>query len=99
MTPEPRLRVVRGRGRATTLVDSSPLRPERREQCQERERLLRVWTDCSNRLMTLQGEEFAAMRTGGSISASFAERIRVARAADVEACRAYHQHVIEHDCV
>jgi len=49
--------------------------------------------------MTLQGEEFAAMRKGGSVSASFAERIRVAKAADVEACRAYHQHVIKHECV
>ncbi len=68
-------------------------------RCLERERLLREWTDCSNRLMTLQGEEFAAMRKGGSVSASFAERIRVAKAADVEACRAYHQHVIKHECV
>jgi hypothetical protein len=59
-------------------------------QYQRRERLMREWTDCSNRLMTLQGEEFAAMRMGGSVSASCAERIRVAKAADVEACRAYH---------
>jgi hypothetical protein len=50
-------------------------------------------------LMTLQGEEFAAMRKGGSVSARFAERIRVAKAADTEACRAYHQHVNEHGCV
>jgi hypothetical protein len=64
-----------------------------------RERLLREWTDCSNRLMTLQGEEFAAMRKGGSVSASFAEKIRVAKAADTEACLAYHQHVIKHECV
>ena len=48
----------------------------------ERERLLREWTDCSNRLMRLQGEEFAAMRKGGSVSASFTEKIRVAKAAD-----------------
>jgi len=90
MTPELRLRVVRG---------SAPLRPDRREQCQQRERLLREWTECSNRLMTLQGEEFAAMRTGGSISASFVEKIRVAKAADIEACRTYHQHVNMHGCV
>ena len=68
-------------------------------RCPERERLLREWTDCSNRLMRLQSEEFAAMRTTSSVSASFAERIRVAKAADVEACRAYHQHVNEHGCV
>jgi hypothetical protein len=49
--------------------------------------------------MTLQGEEFAAMRKGGSVSASFAEKIRVAKAADTEACLAYHQHVIKHECV
>jgi hypothetical protein len=49
--------------------------------------------------MTLQGEEFAAMRTGGSISASFVEKIRIAKAADVEACRTYHQHVNKHGCV
>jgi hypothetical protein len=68
-------------------------------RCPEREHLLREWTDCSNRLMRLQSEEFAAMRTTSSVSASFAERIRVAKAADVEACRAYHQHVLEHECV
>jgi hypothetical protein len=68
-------------------------------RCQVRERLLREWTDCSNRLMRLQGEEFAAMRKGGSAPASFAEEIRVAKAADTEACRAYHRHVNEHGCV
>jgi hypothetical protein len=67
--------------------------------CQERVRLVREWTDCSNRLMTLQGEEFAAMRKGGSVSASFAERIRVAKMADTEACREYYLHVNEHGCV
>ena len=86
----PRLRVVRG---------SAPVRPDRREQCQQRERLLREWTDCSNRLMTLQGEEFSAMRTGGSISGSFVEKIRIAKGADVESCCAYHQHVNMHHCV
>ena len=69
------------------------------QRCLERERLVREWTECSNRLMTLQGEEFAAMRKGDSVTASFAEEIRVAKAADVEACHAYHQHVNEHGCV
>ena len=68
-------------------------------RCPERERLLRERTDCSNRLMRLQGEEFAAMRTTSSVSASFVEKIRVAKAADIEACRAYRQHVNEHGCV
>jgi hypothetical protein len=68
-------------------------------RCLERERLLREWTDCSNRLMRLQDEDLAAMRKGGSVSASVAERIRVAKAADTEACRVYHQHVIKHACV
>ena len=68
-------------------------------QCPERQRLVREWADCSNRLMALQGEEFAAMRWASSVSAGFAEKIRIAKAADVEACRAYHQHVIKHECV
>jgi hypothetical protein len=67
-------------------------------RCLERERLLREWSDCSNRLMRLQDDEFAAMRKGGSLSASFAERIRIAKAEDTEACRAY-QHVFRHECV
>jgi hypothetical protein len=71
-----------------------------REPCPKRDQLLREWTDCSNRLMRLQGAEFAAMRTtGGSAPASFAEKIRIAKAADIEACRAYHQHVNTHGCV
>jgi hypothetical protein len=50
--------------------------------------------------MRLQGAEFAAMRTtGGSAPASLAEKIRIAKAADIEACRAYHQHVNTHGCV
>jgi hypothetical protein len=68
-------------------------------RCQVRVRLLEEWTDCSNRLMSLQSDEFAAMKTGGSVSAGCAEKIRVAKAADVEACRAYHQHVNTHNCV
>jgi len=68
-------------------------------RCRERERLLREWTDCSNRLMRLQGEASAAMRTAKSVSASVAERIRVAKAADTEACRVYHEHVIKHECI
>ena len=68
-------------------------------RCPDRERLLREWTDCSNRLMRLQGEEFAAMKMASSFSASFVERIRAAKAADIEAGRAYHQHVNGHGCV
>ncbi len=69
------------------------------QRCLERERLVREWTECSNRLMRLQGDEFAAMRTANSVSAIVAERIRVAKAADTEACRVYHEHVIKHGCV
>ena len=57
-------------------------------RCPERDRLLREWTDCSNRLMRLQDEQFAVMRAGSSVSASYEETIRVAKAADTEACRA-----------
>ena len=80
-------------------MDSTRVRADVREQCPERERLLREWTDCSNRLMRLQGEEFAAMRKTGLAPARFAGKIRIAKAADVEASRAYHQHVITHGCV
>lgn len=67
-------------------------------RCVERERLLQAWTDCSNRVMRLQSEELAAIKNAGTVSAGFAEKIRLARAADVEACRAYHQHVHDHGC-
>jgi hypothetical protein len=50
----------------------------------DRERLLREWTGCSNRLMKLQSEEFAVIRTTSSVSASFAVRIRVSKAADIK---------------
>jgi hypothetical protein len=80
-------------------MGSARVRADVREPCPKRDQLLREWTDCSNRLMTLQREEFAAMRKGGSVSASFAEKIRIAKAADIEACRAYHQHVNTHGCV
>jgi hypothetical protein len=90
MTLQCRLRIVRS---------SAPLRPDRREQCQKRERLLLEWTDCSNRLMRLQGEEFAAMRVTGSAPASFAMKIGIAKGADVEASGAYHQHVNMHNCI
>ena len=69
------------------------------QRCLERERLVREWTECSNRLRRLQGDEFAAMRTANSVYAIVAERIRVAKAADIEACRVYHEHVIKHGCV
>ena len=68
-------------------------------QCQERMRLLSEWADCSNRLMRLQGEDFAAMRKASSVSARFAMGIGVAKAADIEACRVYHKHVMAHGCV
>jgi hypothetical protein len=83
--------------RQESAMDAKMVRAPQR--CLERERMVREWTECSNRLMRLQGEEFAAMRTASSISASAAERIRVAKAANTEACRAYHQHVLEHGCV
>jgi hypothetical protein len=80
-------------------MDSARVRADVREPCPKRDRLLREWTDCSNRLMRLQGDEFAAMRTTGSAPARFAEKIRIAKSADVEACRAYHQNVHTHGCV
>lgn len=48
--------------------------------------------------MRLQSEELAGIRNDDSVSASFAERIRIAGAADIEASRSYHQQVNAPDC-
>jgi hypothetical protein len=69
------------------------------QQCPERKRLVREWTDCSNRLSKLEDEKLAAIRNANPDLISFEAKLRVAKAADVEACRAHHQHVNEHECV
>ena len=70
------------------------------ERCQEREGLLSQWTQCARRLTKLLLDEQLATIQGRAPSlAGFEEQIRLARAAETEAYRAYHLHVDSHDCV
>jgi hypothetical protein len=80
-------------------MDSAPIRTGAGERCLERERLLRDWTECVRRLAKLLEEHPATMKSSESNLAGFEEQIRLARAAETEACRAYHRHVDSHDCV
>jgi hypothetical protein len=72
---------------------------ELHERCQEREKLLAQWTDKSGRLTTLLDQQLAAIRTAAPDFARFAEKIWIAKAAEIEACRAYYDHVNKHGCV
>ena len=68
--------------------------------CPERERLLSLWTDCSNRVTRLLDEQLAAIRDAHPGVAILDERIiRTAKNAEVAACRAYYGHVNAHECV
>ena len=80
-------------------MDSAPPRTEPTEQCPERERLLREWTQCVRRLAQLLDEHLAAIKKGPVDLAGFEDQIRLARAAETEACRKYFGHVNTHDCV
>ena len=71
-------------------VDSEP---KAAEQCPERERLLRDWIECTKTVRKLQDEQLTAFRTADPSLSTFAEKIRLATATDVEACRAYYRHV------
>jgi hypothetical protein len=66
-------------------------------ECSERERLLREWSQCGSRIAKLFEEHPVTMMSGESTH--LAEQLRLAKAAETEACRAYHRHVISHDCV
>ena len=67
--------------------------------CPERELLLSLWTDCSNRVTRLLDEQLAAIRDAHPGIATLDERIRIAKNTEVEACRAYYGHVNAHKCV
>ena len=73
--------------------------PEPAGRCPERERLLSEWTDKSNCLTKLLDEQLAAIRNAGPSFASFNDKIRLAKSAEIEACRAYYGHVDRHGCV
>jgi hypothetical protein len=64
----------------------------------ERERLLSQWTDSSNRLTRILDEQLAAIRNADPGFANLADEIRMAKNAEIEACRAYYDHVEGH-CV
>ena len=80
-------------------MDSVRLRTETGEQWQERERLLREWTQCGRRVAKLFDEHPATMNSSKSNSAGFEEQIRRAMAAETEACLAYYQHANSHNGV
>jgi hypothetical protein len=69
------------------------------EPCPERERLLAKWSETSRRVAKLGEEQLAALKNADSNVAGFNERIRLAKTAEIEACRAYYLHVRQHDCV
>ncbi len=69
------------------------------EQWPERERLLREWTQCGRRLARLLDEQLATMKRRAPSLARFEDQIRLARAAETEACRKYFGHVNTHNCV
>jgi hypothetical protein len=74
------------------------VKPEVSERCPERELLLKIWTDCSTRVRELLDERCAATRISAPRPAGLEDQIPLARAAEVEACRAYFRHVNSHDC-
>jgi hypothetical protein len=51
------------------------------------------------RIAKLFEEHPVATEDTESSSAGFEEQIRLAKAAETEACRAYHRHANSHDCV
>lgn len=69
------------------------------EMCQEHERLLSHWRDCAERVTKLLHEQLAAMRSSAASLMGFEDQIRLARAAETEACRKYLGHVNMHSCV
>ena len=84
-------------GDLSSSVDSA--RTETGERCPERERLLREWTQCGRRLSKLLDEQLAAVKGQTPSLAGFEDQIRLARAAETEACRKYFGHLNTHDCV
>jgi hypothetical protein len=79
-------------------VDSVPPRTEPDEQCPEREKILREWSQCGRRLAKLLDEHLAATKKGTADRAGFEDQVRLARAAETEACRKYFGHVNTHGC-
>jgi hypothetical protein len=68
------------------------------ERCPERERLLHEWIECGRRLTNLLDEQLAATKISAASFVSFENQIRLARAAETEACRKCLGHVNTHGC-
>jgi hypothetical protein len=77
----------------------APFEEAMSETCPERERLISKWSESSRRVAGLADEQLAAIKNTDSNVAGFNERIRLAKAEEIEACRAYYFHVRQHDCV
>jgi hypothetical protein len=73
------------------LVDT--LSPIKNQQCQERERLLREWTQCGRRLTKLLDEQLATIKSSVSNLDGFEDQIWLARSAETEARSQYFSHV------
>jgi hypothetical protein len=68
-------------------------------KCPERELPLSEWSEASRRLTKLLDQQLAATKSDAHSFASFEDQIRLARAAETEACRKYFGHVNTHGCV
>ena len=84
-----------------SLRSTSKTLESRREvviQCAEREKLLFVWTDTSNRLTELHQKRHAAFNRGEVYINRFDTRIRKAKDAELAAEQLYREHLAEHGC-
>ena len=80
-------------------MGSAPVKTGVKEQCPERERLLREWTLCGRRLAKLLDDQLAAMKSSAQTFATSEEQILLARSAETKVCRKYFGHVNLHGCV
>ena len=81
------------------VLNSAPVRTKVIARCHERERLLLAWTDSSRRLTKLLDEQLTAIKSSAPSFAGLEDQIRLARAAETEACLRYFGHVNTHECV
>jgi hypothetical protein len=79
-------------------MGSAPAKIDIGESCQEREQLLHEWAQCGRRLVKILYAQSATVNHTAKSPASFEEQVRLARAAETEACRKYFGHVNTHDC-
>jgi hypothetical protein len=79
-------------------MGSAPAKIDISESCQERAQLLREWVQCGRRLVKILYAQSAAVNHTAKSLASFEEQVRLAWAAETEACRKYFGHVNTHDC-